>query len=283
MVKIKSMGNATGVVPELQHVLDKLAVKKPLFEYVVSATSDVGNTVWVSGVQVSQDAEVVGDIEFRREAGRINSEGERPDVFLVETHHIKKERGRRNTVITSNANVAVKTAIKHFAPMNEADICQRAHAKVMDLLDTVSYRARTCLQDLISFNGQEVMCYFLERELTGEDVPTPKSVVIQKDKMHLYDKFLAGKQISNAYNGDRHNRKGYAVWTLPDNSYRVLHMNYRFAPSEKVLNRYRTFDDLPQELQSRIAVLKIAEHNDPILDIGVKLGNDNNEAMYVME
>jgi hypothetical protein len=283
MVKIKNMGMATGVVPELQYVMDKLAIKKPLFEYEVSVTREVSDTVWVSGVQVSQDAEVVGDIEFRREAGRINSEGERPDVFLVETHHIKKERGRRNTVVTSDANVAVKTAVKHFAPMKEADICQRAHVKVMDMLDTMCYRARTCLQDLISFNGQEVMCYFIERELTGDNIPAPKSVVIQKDKMHLYDKYLAGKQISTAYNGDRHNRKGYAVWTLPDESYRVLHMNYAHITSEKVLNRYRTFDELPQGLQSKIAVLKIAEINDPILDIGVKLGNDNNEAMYVME
>jgi hypothetical protein len=283
MVKIKSMGKTTGVVPELQYVLDKLAVKKPLFEYEVSATRDIGNLVWVSGVQVSQDAEVVGDIEFRKEAGRTNSEGIQPDAFLVETHHIKKERGRQNTVITTDANVAIKTAIKHFAPMNEADICQRAHAKVMDLLDTMCYRARTCLQDLISFNGQEVMCYFIERELTGDNIPAPKSVVIQKDKMHLYDKYLAGKQISTAYNGDRHNRKGYAVWTLPDESYRVLHMNYAYITSEKVLNRYRTFDELPQGLQSKIAVLKIAEFNDPILDIGVKLGNDNNKAMYVME
>lgn len=283
MVKIKSMGMATGVVPELQYVLDKLAVKKPLFEYAVSATRDIGNLVWVSGVQVSQDAEVVGDIEFRKESGRVNSEGVQPDAFLVETHHIKKERGRRNTVVTSDANVAVKTAVKHFAPMNEADICQRAHVKVMDMLDTMCYRARSCLQDLISFNGQEVMCYFIELELKGENIPVPKSVTIQKDKMHLYDKYLAGKQISTAYNGDRHNRKGYAVWTLPDNSYRVLHMNYKGMPPDSVLNRYRTFDDLPQELQSRIAVLKIAEFNDPILDIGVKMGNDNNEAMYVME
>jgi hypothetical protein len=152
----------------------------------------------------------------------------------------------------------------------------------MDMLDTMCYRARSCLQDLISFNGQEVMCYFIERELTGEDVPTPKSVTIQKDKMHLYDKYLAGKQISTAYNGDRHNRKGYAVWTLPDESYRVLHMNYAHITSEKVLNRYRTFDELPQGLQSKIAVLKIAEKDDPIMDIGVKLNLETN-VMYVME
>jgi hypothetical protein len=283
MVKIKNMGMATGVVPELQYVMDKLAIKKPLFEYEVSVTREVSDTVWVSGVQVSQDAEVVGDIEFRREAGRINSEGERPDVFLVETHHIKKERGRRNTVVTSDANVAVKTAVKHFAPMSEGDLAQRAHVKVMDLLDTMCYRARSCLQDVITYNGQEMMCYLIERfGRDNNDYPVPQSVVIHADKIHLYDKFLAGKQIQTAYNGDRLNRKGYAVWTLPDGSYRVLHMNYKYMEQSNILTRYRNFDDLPQGLQSKIAVLKIAEKDDPIMDIGVKLNLETN-IMYVME
>jgi len=294
MVKILNMGKANKVVPELQYVLDKLAVKKPLFVYEASEFREVHNgttsEVLVRGVNVTCDAEAVGSIEHRTNAGRVGSDGVQPDAFFVESVHIKKERGRRNSIVTSDANVAVKTAVKHFAPMKDGDICGKAIQFTIDLLDTMSYKARNAIQDVVEYNGNDLMQYFVERELLGNEIPLPKSLVFHEDKMNRYDVYLAGKQITQAFNGDRQNRKGYAVWALPDNSVRVLHINYKGLRSyeENVANgielkRYRTFDDLPTEMQPKIAVLKIAERNDPILDIGVKLGNDNGEVMYIME
>ena len=295
MVQILNMGKATKVVPELQYVLEKLVVKKPLFVYEATDLREVSNSLneiemYVRGVQVSQDAEIVGNIDHRLSSGRVDSEGVQPDAFFIESVHIKKERGRRNTIVTSDPNVAVKSAIKHFAPMKEADICGKAIQNTIDMLDSMSYKTRNAIQDVVEYNGVDLMEYFIQREVLSNEIPLPKSLVIHKDKMHRYDMFLAGKQISQAYSSDRLNRKGYAVWALPDNSVRVLHINYKSLRSyaENVANgielkRYRSFDELPTEMQPKIAVLKIAERGDPILDIGVKLGTDNNEMMYILE
>jgi hypothetical protein len=48
------------------------------------------------------------------------------------------------------------------------------------------------------------------------------------------------------------------------------------------LTRYRNFEELPNEMQSKIAVLKIAEQGDPIMNIGVKLDESQN-IMYILE
>jgi len=293
MVKILKMGKATSVVPELQYVIDKIAMKKPLYVFEASEFREVGNgvstDVSVRGVNVTCDAELVGSIEHRVSAGRVSSDGSAPDAFLVESVHIKKERGRRNTIVTSDMNVAIKQALKHFAPMKDGDVCGKAIQTVVDMLDSMAYKTRNAIQDVVEYSGIDLMEYFIEREVLGNEIPLPTSLKIHKDKMHKYDVYLAGKQITQAYS-DRQNRKGYAVWELPDNSVRVLHINYKGLRSyeENVANgielkRYRSFDDLPTEMQPKIAVLKIAERNDPILDIGVKMGNDNIEMMYILE
>lgn len=295
MVKISNMGKATGVVPELQYVLDRLAVKKPLFTYEAYDTRETvnddgnGTKIWVRAVTVFQDAEEVGVIDHRLNAGRVDSMGVQPDAFLVESVHIKRERGRRNTVITSDANVALKTAIKYFAPMSPHDICEKAMRNVNDMMDTVLYRARNCLQDIVSYNGGDVMQYLVERHLKGTEIPLPKSIVIREDKLFLYDKFLAGSQIREAYIGDRLNRKGYALWELPDTSIRVLPVNYKVGKAYDAnvadgmeLKRYRSFDELPEAMKDKVAVLKIAEKGEPIMDIGVKL-DDKQNVMYILE
>ena len=294
MVKILNMGRATAVVPELQYVIDKIAMKKPLFVFEANDFREVSNgistIVFVKSVNVMCDAETVGSIEHRMGGGRIGSDGCAPDAFYVESVHIKRERGRKNTIVTADPSVAVKTAIKHFAPMKEGDQCEKTIRTITDMLESMMYRARNALQEVVSYNGIDIMEYFVERELLGNEPPLPTSLKIQKDKMHMYDMYLAGKQITQAFNSDRQNRKGYAVWELPDKSVRVLHINYKGNRSyeENVANgielkRYRSFDDLPSDMQPKIAVLKIAERNDPILDIGVKMGNDNIEMIYILE
>lgn len=295
MVKISNMGRATDVVPELQYVLDRLAIKKPLFTYEAYDTRETvndngnGTKIWVRAVTVFQDAEEVGVIDHRLSAGRMGSEGYSPDAFLVESVHIKKERGRRNTVVTTHADVALKTAVKYFAPMLPHDICEKAMRKVNDMMDTVLYRARTCLQDIVSYNGGDMMQYMIEYHLKGNVVPLPKSVVIREDKLFLYHKYLAGNQLREAYAGDKQNRKGYALWELPDTSIRVLPVNYKVNKSYDAnvadgmeLKRYRSFDELPETMKDKVAVLKIAEKGEPIMDIGVKL-DDKQNVMYILE
>mgnify|MGYP006289458071 FL=1 len=293
MAKI-NMGTATKVFSALQYVVDKLAVKKPTFvfdanEYRDFTDADGNVTRYVTGVEVKYDAQTMGFIEYKAGAGRRTSDGSRPDAYIVESTHIKKERGRTNAVVTTNADVAVKTAVKTFAAPSEPDVCKAMLKNVGDLLDTASYRFRHLLRDIVDYNGTEVMEYFIRRHMYGDSEPLPKSVMIHKDKLSLYDKYLAGKQITDAVMVDRDNRKGYAVCELEDRSILVVHMahkrdrNYADNVAEgKGLVRYRNFEDMPVEMQGKIAMLRIAQVSDPFMDIGIRL-SDNKNYMYIIE
>jgi hypothetical protein len=299
MVKILNMGNAVGVVPELQYVLDRIAVKKPLFVFEALEFRDLplaneGKTQkWVKTVTVLQDAEEVGSIEHRLFAGRIGSEGQRPDAFIVESTHIKKERGRRNSHVTSDANVAVKTAVKHFAPASHELTCENMLRRLNDGMDSILYRSRSALAEVVSYREIDIRVFFIARHLKGKDaiseVPDPESLTIREDKLHNYDIYLAGKYLSNAYSAAPATRRGYAVWELKDKSFYVVPANYATSKTYRAnvengveLKRYRNFDDLPVEIQKRVAVLKIAQMQEPITDIGVKI-SDTDNLMYIAE
>jgi len=287
MAKI-SMGKGTAVRQELEHVLDRLLLKRPLFEFVATAydtktdreTGKVTNTVMC--VEVLQDAERMGEIGYYRDGGRRDSGGNYPDAFKIESIYIKKQRGDRDTTITIDANVAVKTAIKVFAPPTVEMVSDRLVRYAVNELESLCYRWRQNLSEVASYSGQDIMRYMIERHLTGEVLPLPKTCIIEDKKLHLYDTYLAGKQIAEGLKWHQDKREGYAVEVLTDKSVRTIPMSYKSKAGEPTdsipLVRYRNFEEMPKEMQDKLAVLKIAQENDPILDIGVKI---NDTLMYI--
>jgi hypothetical protein len=282
MAKI-SMGKGTAVRQELEHVLDRLLLKRPLFEFVATAydtktdreTGKVTNTVMC--VEVLQDAERMGEIGYYRDGGRRDSGGNYPDAFKIESIYVKKQRGERNTTITIDANVAVKEAIKVFAPPTVEMVSDRLVRYAVSELESLCYRWRQTLSDVASYSGQDIMIYMIERHLTGEVLPLPKTCIIEDKKLHLYDTYLAGKQIAEGLKWHEDKRVGYAVEILTDKSIRTIPMSYMSkagGPTDSIpLVRYRNFEEMPKEMQDKLAVLKIAQENDPILDIGVKISD----------
>lgn len=299
MVKVLNIGKALGVLPQLQYVLDKIAVRKPLYVFQSCKTRCINTALnevedWVSEVQVFQDAEVVGTIAYENGVGRMDSNSVKPDAFVVRSTHINKERGRLNAVVTINPDVAVKTAVKHFAPASQDDLCNALIADLSDKLESILYESRSCLSNLVTIKEFDARAYFVELHLNKDTkekaaIPLPPSLTIREDRLHLYDVFLAGKNLKEHYGDGSSNSKGYVVWELPDNSMYVLPTRYsrhethnRNKEKGIELKRYRNFEDLPISIQDRVAVLKIAKEKDPIIDVGVKIRSNDN-LMYVTE
>jgi hypothetical protein len=73
------------------------------------------------------------------------------------------------------------------------------------------------------------------------------------------------------------------VKVLSDNTIRALPFTYdarhTYEENNIPLMRYRNFEEMPMRMQEQIAVLKIAEENEPFEDIGVKFEND---LMYIV-
>jgi hypothetical protein len=102
----------------------------------------------------------------------------------------------------------------------------------------------------------------------------------------MYHRYLAGKSLKavSKYNTSTgKERSGFVVKVLSDNTIRALPFMYdarhTYEENNIPLMRYRNYEEMPIRMQEQIAVLKIAEENDPIQDIGVKF-EDN--IMYIV-
>lgn len=282
---------ATLVLPELQWVVDRLAIKRPLYEFEESGTTTrrdpdtEATTEIVNRVNVFEDAVFMGSIAYLRNKGRTDATGRRPSAFVVSSVHIQKQRGSGGEVVTVSSDVALKTAIKFFAPRSLDDVCYEIVSRTRNTLDNISYTWQTGIDEVAKYRGRDILQYIIECHLHGDKVPLPSSCGVDTTKMHKYYTFLSGAVIVDAFRA----KEGYFVQELRDGSYQTLPISYvsssNYRTNEQngyVLTRYRKFEDLPAEVQSKVAVLKIAEFDFPIDDIGVKVKvGDTNTIMYI--
>ena len=282
---------ATVVLPEIQWVVDRLAIKRPLYEFEeggytkrkdpdTSITTDI-----VNRVNIFEDAVYIGAISYLRNKGRRDGSGRIPSAFVVESVHIHRNRGTRGEVVTVSSDVALKTAIKHFAPRSLDDVCTELASRTRNALDSASYVWKSGLEDIAKYRGRDIMQYIIERHLHGDKVPLPSSCTIEEKQMHKYHTYLSGAVIETAFK----TKEGTIVQELRDGSYQTLPLPYVSSNSYETnkgngfeLSRYRKFEDLPIEIQSKVAVLKIAKFDYPIDDVGVKVKvGDVNTVMYI--
>lgn len=289
-----NLGKATTIIPQLRELISLVQVKRPLYEFhatgFVERRDDVTNsvTVWANEFEVTQDADRIGEIRYERGAGRRTSGGEHPDAFVLRSDNITKQRGRaRNTLVTTNITVALKEVIKTFALPDEGTICNSLIHNVRQEFDNREYSWRRVLNDVASYSGVDVYQWIIESHLKGEVQPMPSSFKVETKNLHLYDKFLAGKELVTTANFNSSkgiDRKGIAVKILSDNTIRTVPFSYdlrmTYEDNGSPLMRYRSFEDMPISMQEKIAVLKIAEQAEPIAGIGVKFDED---LMYIVE
>lgn len=287
-----NLGQATEIVPQLKDLITRIMIKRPLFEFHATGfrivlNSETGSTTkWASEFEVTQDADRVGEIAYKREEGRKQSDGRYPDAFVVKSEYIQKQRGTCNTIKTANTATALKHVIKSFAPPSIERMCDKLIARVRSEFDTQEYRWRSEVANVASYKGNDIYEWMLESHIQGKTLPMPVSCKIDETKLHLYHKYIAGKSLKavSKYDSPRgEERSGVVVSVLTDNTIRALSFSYRVdIPYERnniLLMRYRNFEEMPTRMQEQIAVLKIAEENDPIQDIGVKFENN---LMYIV-
>jgi hypothetical protein len=287
-----NLGQATEIVPQLKELVAMIQMKRPLFEFHATkfrnAISDETGmiTKWATGFEVTQDADRVGEISFQQDAGRRQSDGTYPDAYVIRSEHIQKERGARDTIVTTNATTALKHVVKAFAPPSIEAMCCRLISRVRDEFDNHEYRWRSSVGMVSSYLGNDIHEWIIESHLQGKVLPMPTSCKVDETKIHLYHRYQAGKSLKavSKYNSSKgSDRSGYVVKVLTDNTIRVLPFTYDVRLTHEANNiplmRYRNYEEMPIRMQEQIAVLKIAEENDPIQDIGVKF-EDN--IMYIL-
>jgi hypothetical protein len=286
-----NLGQATEIVPQLKELVTMIQMKRPLFEFHATkfrnAIDEAGSiTKWAVEFEVTQDADRVGEIAYFKEEGRRQPDGTYPDAFVIKSEHIQKERGTPHQVKTANTTTALKQVIKAFAPPTIGQMCARLINDVRNEFESHEYQWRSSVGRVSGYLGNDIHEWIIESHLQGKLLPMPTTCKVDETQIHLYHRYVAGKSLkatSKYISNKGADRSGHVVKVLSDNTIRAVSFMYddrhTYEENNIPLMRYRNFEEMPIRMQEQIAVLKIAEENDPIQDIGVKF-EDN--IMYIV-
>lgn len=266
MPKINNL-NEQKLHPEFENFLDLVQLRKPMWTF----RSARSNSEYCNRVLVFQDAIPLGGLEFRKDGGRYNPNlGHSPSAYCVLSDNISKQRGERGVLLTSDIAKAMQNAIKHLSMPNAEKMAMAVYKNVRSLVGNLEYKVKTELNECVQYSTREMMRFLAEWFLDGKDTERklPSFVRIKEESLrNAYEERLALEHVKESFTAS----KGYAISKLEDDSVLVVSL----FTSEPVMHRYRTFEEIPEDIASKYAVLKISEDYQCYRDIGARLENNN--------
>lgn len=261
---------------KLEEFLNLVALAKPLCSFAVD--NNCVHSQWrnnngessyeetINGIKVYEDGEPIGSISVaKRYRG-----GGKEDVYGVESFRIHKERGSRNTTYVKDIKVAMRNVKKFFTGRRDDELKELIVGHVSNGMNQVMNQAVSSITWAI--DTREIAFDYVMRAYhahkQGETVVAmPTTIYTVKDSQHLFDKCETVMQ-SKSLDDHFQSKKGYGIQVRKDNSI----ITYAYALDK--ITKYRSFDELPTEIQSKLGMFKVLDANEPYADFGVKLGND---------
>jgi gas vesicle protein len=224
-------------------------------------------------LRVFENGEELGDICVARRYTRGSSEM----VYKVRSFRISKERGDRNGVMAKDIKVALRHAKKVLVSRESSELIKQVKDRVQDNVNYLESRLQHQLSWTMDCQNIGIKFALLAHEARqkGEQtINVPVSVVTlahkQKDHEEACEEYKEVKSLKEAVA----NSKGYGVFRRIDDSLVV----YSFATD--TVKRYSSFDELPEHIQSKYAMFKVIEQDDPHATLGCKF---NEGYTYVVE
>ena len=267
----------------LESFLTDVALAKPLLTYDVNdmcvnterfkdANGDIRSEKQIYRIRVYGGGEYLGDIGI---IDRWRS-GSREKAYLVECFRINKGRGRQNGTTTIDPKTALREAKKAFVPRQDDELKNLIRNTVKNQVDSMMGSARSYLR--WNFEQDEELCNYaviaFNARKNGESFAQmpikPVSVKDVKEHDKRCEKFMNAKELHDALTA----KQGYGIRANIDNTLVV----YSYATDS--VNKVASFDDLPESLQTKFAMFKVLDADDPVGSIGVKLADNY---FYVMQ
>lgn len=274
------------VAPPLVNVLLSAynAVPSLQFEVLrddIERFTDIEDTRYLRFVTIFHGFQKLGTVTYIKREHR----GEKKHVFAICNDNIKKKRGSRDEAVTENPRVAVKKIIEFFKP------------KSLDFVGTVVHNeVSSKCYDLLWMSRREVFNSYNKTDdinirLIGfavdvansnnaADVAMPAIIkAIMNDK--LRDNWHTYEIISDVHSAIA-DTSAVAVKRMRDGSY-VMVDKYLQGKSESfVATVYRSREEIPQPYLDKINMLQFVELNQPIRNVGVRMENSHEEALYAV-
>ena len=257
----------------LEAFLNLVALAKPLCTFAVD--NDCVRSEWVrtddnesqykdviNTIKVYEDGEAIGSISV----GRRYRGGAKEDVYGVESFRIHKERGSMHTTYVKDIKVAMRNVKKFFTGRQDTELKELIKVNVKRNMEAVMHSAIQSIN--WSVDAREIAFNYVMRAHQAHKqgdtmVAMPVKIPSIKDQDSLFkkcDDVLQAKTLEDHFKGNN----GYGIQTRVDNSI----VAYSFASD--TITKYRSFDDVPTNIQEKLAMFKVLDKHEPYADFGVK-------------
>lgn len=271
--------------PFLMELVSKLALDMPSFtfntkgmaknelNYATSLNAMVDSKIkapegkeFLREVRVYKGAEHLGSLSIDR---RYKSRSSGEDIYCIKSWRIDNQRGSANTSTTNKLTGAVRIVKKTFIPMNSAEIIGKASGELYSAFNATIRDLIRPIQHATMVPNTIIMQRYVYLLLRNEEIPEEMDKQIRGDMLsEKYEKAMA-----EALLAERMHTSHYAT---------VVHYNNAFLYKRHKSDapEYREFDELPEKVQSAIAVLQLMEDSELVNDVGYRF-NDKN--FYVLD
>lgn len=264
--------------PMLGELVNKLALDMPAFtfttkgiptnelNYATVKTSICDRTVsapegfqYLNKLRVYKGPELLGELFLDRRYGR---RGGNEVVYGIKSWRIDNQRGSANTSTTTKATGAARLAKKHFVPQNMTEIMDKASSAMSGGF----YHAVRDLLRPIHHNQMgphaTIMQKFLYQIMNGETDPAGAAEVRQhftSDKYH--------KAMSECMLAEKMEKLKYTTVVQHNGAFLI-------RPNTGEME-FKSFDELPEYMQSAVGVLQLMEDNELVDDVGYRFNDTN--------
>jgi hypothetical protein len=265
------------VDPRLKALIDKLVMLNPKlvfvqpkqvseFEYDVSFNFSKAkekykapdDCKYIRTMSVYEDNEKVGVVGVDQD-----SRGDEGFIYTVSNWRIDKARGRRNTTTTKKINVAIRECKKTFKKRNILELFDKGHD---DAILAVNRAARDLTspisgsQLLRNSTSVQLVAYCMANNLPfdNKELIDTHGKLKSQEYGEAVDKYLLAMEISRA------------------DKMAVIDVGGRFAyrtmleGESDVQLVTKEYEELPQIMQDKIAVLQLMQDNEMVRNVGFR-------------
>lgn len=263
--------------PLLLNFVTEVALIKPTCDFYVD--EDCINSRWrnnsdgttedynqIYRVKVRQDGEEIGYLSI---VGEYRS-GTYTDVYGVGSFRIDKHRGKHDETTTKDLKVALRNVKKFLVGRDYTEIANLIKVTISNSISAIVHRTqsriRWCIKTDTLAMSYALLAYQARKDGVSE-VKLPadsKEFMITQEADLAITKYLEVTALETMYK----NKQGYGLSLYSTGSCAL----YDFSTDS--VRRYKSTDELPDAIQTRLAMFKVIDKDEPHAQFGCKFDGD---------
>lgn len=262
----------------LEKLLTKLYHKIPNLTFESLTAGFIGEHKVIREVIVFNGNEQVGTIGVEHRSFRNNG---RCDVYTIHSPRIKNRIGSRHDKVTKLPEEALKTSVRVFTHTSTAsETIDKIRQKMSSEISGIHYNAVRQAERV----GEDSIIPLMELALmvVRGEVPTLSAELTKMVAKPNLNKFINTARIATSVNTDYKHASGIVVKEERDGTLLsvVLHDACGLTDEMRV-QKFKDTYEMSELYQTKLAMLRMLEHKQPVESIGVKFAIDNTNWYYL--